>query len=114
MDVVLKEHGYPAAKTRLNIKHIAVSLAKQCFFGPNVMRVSTVGGHKPGMLPLDPEKLLELRQVIKHIMVNETDEDFEDMWMEVKLSIGKACHSLRQNRISHSAYINIWSILSSV
>ena len=79
------------------LRNLAVALARDCVFGPQVMQESTRSGRGPaGKKQLDPEKL----QYIKNIVAgqacrNSTDPDFELIWDKCLISIGKQCQILR-------------------
>ena len=77
---------------------LAVALARECYFGIEVMRSGSVGGRGPGTSPLPVEGLEKLRQVIFSLCPNYINNDtmFEEViWNKCKTAINHACLKYR-------------------
>ena len=87
---------YPGKDTK-TLRTLAVSLARDCVFGPKVMQESTRSGRgQSGQKQLDPEKLQYIKSIIAgRTGKNPTDPEFELIWDKCLTSIGKQCQILR-------------------
>ena len=98
-DAVLTKYSKLRGVTKVST--LAVKLAREAFFGKELMRQSTVHGSRD--LPALPnEKLMELKAVIQTVL-KYTDCEFEQIWKLCEDSIGHACRSLRNPRKSLSS-----------
>ena len=68
--------------------HLAVKLARESYFGEDVMRVSTVSG-----LPKD--KMKEIKARLYEVYRFDNLVEFEALWQKCLIAIGKACQGLR-------------------
>ena len=67
---------------------LAVKLARDSYFGEDVMRVNTVSG-----LPKD--KLKEIKARLYEVYRFDNLVEFEPLWQKCLIAIGKACQGLR-------------------
>ena len=67
---------------------LAVKLARESYFGVDVMRVSTVSG-----LPKD--KMKEIKARLYEVYRFDNLVEFEPLWQKCLIAIGKACQGLR-------------------
>ncbi len=98
IDEVLKKYGYPGPMARVNVKNIALELARRTFFGHQYMKLCTVDGKKKNRLPLDPVKMEQIRGILRRVCDKESDFDFDIIWHDIKKSIGQACKNSRVNK----------------
>ena len=76
---------------------LAVKLARESFFGDDIMMECTVQGYRE-QPPLPTESLRELKSFLEHIFHNRcTLAEFEGNWKQCIKSIGQACKTLRLN-----------------
>ena len=78
---------------------LAVKLAKESYFGKQLMKDCTVRGtrEQPG---LPAEKLAELKQFLQSLFPKMPQHEFEATWKQCTDSIGQACKALRNKRHS--------------
>ena len=77
------------------ISRLAVKLAKEAYFGPEVMKNCTIKG-KFNALP--QEELSELKQFLENLCIPRLCSSkivFESLWKTCCKSIGQACKQLR-------------------
>jgi len=67
---------------------LAVKLARESYFGEEVMKVSTVSS-------LPREKLKEIKARLYEVYRFNNQVEFEPLWQKCLISIGKACQGLR-------------------
>ena len=63
---------------------LAVKLARESYFGENVMRVSTVSG-------LSKDKMKEVKARLYEVYRFDNLVEFEPLWQKCLIAIGKAC-----------------------
>ena len=69
------------------IRRVAVALCEYTFFGPDIMKRSTLRGIKGE--PLDP-----LKGLIRNRFLSKTDEEFEVIWRRCEEAIAHRCKKL--------------------
>lgn len=86
---------YPMLKCMSRMPTLAVKLARESFFGKNMMVKCTVQGCREHP-PLPPETLSKLKTFLSHLFVEKcTKPEFEGKWKICLNSIGQACKALR-------------------
>ena len=89
---------YPKLRGQGKMGALAVALARECFFGEDVMRRSSVGEWSVGTSPLVCEGLEEIKKVF--FSCNEFQNNkpgFErEVWCKCKAAIDHACNKYRQ------------------
>ena len=74
---------------------LSVKLARESFFGDDLMAKCTVKGTREhGALP--EANLLKLKWYLSQLFPTFTKHDFEDAWSVCQYSIGQACKNLRK------------------
>ena len=73
---------------------LAVKLARDSYFGEDVMRVSTVSG-------LQKDKLKEIKARLYEVYRFDNLVEFEPLWQKCLIAIGKACQGLRAKDTIH-------------
>ena len=88
---------YPKLLNTMKIPTLSVRLAKESFFGKEIMKLCTVRG--TGILhPLPVAELSQLKKFLMDICLprfTPTKLEFENLWKSCIESIGQACKSLR-------------------
>ena len=74
---------------------LAVLLAKESFFGRDVMAHSTVSGLKSETKPLPKMEIMEIKKIIYSLCSGSCDQQVFDktIWCKCKDSINHACNS---------------------
>ena len=89
---------YPGLVYECKIGTLATKLAKEAFFGDDVLVQCTVSGERdyPG-LPV--EELIQLKHAVymQFPQYWNSPQEFEPLWTKCKASIGQACKRLRSN-----------------
>ena len=80
---------------------LAVRLAKESFFGEDVLAKCTVGGHQ-GLPALPVDELNELKQTMFLEFPNyrPTSQEFEGVWSSITEAIGQAVKGLRKKGVA--------------
>ena len=85
---------YKKLKARFKITTLAVKLARESFFGNDLLRQCTVMGTREfSALPQD--KLLEMKQFVEGIVPTASPPVFEDIWQKCVTQMNQACNGLR-------------------
>ena len=77
---------------------LALLLCKRSFFGDDVLSRSTVTGRKVKGVetyPLCPERMIQLKTVLRSVSGTQGGENFEEKWKKIKGSIADYCKKLR-------------------
>jgi len=90
-DVVEK---YVKLKTPSTMARLSVKLAKESFFGIEIMLKSTVCGQRE-YASLPEAQLCNLKLYLVQLFPLLNRAEFEDKWKDCLISIGQACKSLR-------------------
>ena len=95
-DVIMK---HPKLRCSSKVGTLAVKLAKDAFFGEDVMAQCTVAGERD--LPGLPSK--ELQQLKNALFMQFPDywrapQEFEPLWKEATAAIGQACKRVRRSK----------------
>ena len=92
---------YPKLRCESKVATLAVKLAREAFFGDDVLSRCTVSGERayPG-LPVD--KVNELKSAIFQQFPQywTTKHEFEPLWKTCVESVGQACKRLRSKRVN--------------
>ena len=90
---------FPKLRGVTKVGQLSVKLAREAFFGTDIMRHCTVYGCG-SCHPLPHKELLELKAVIKDVFkFTHTEEEFELLWKNsCEAAIGHACSSLRREK----------------
>lgn len=83
--------------TRSKLRTLAKKLAREAYFGPNILEKCTVKGIGP-YRALPKKELNDLKMYLKHLSVPRivnTVIEFETEWKNCLESVGQACKSLR-------------------
>ena len=86
-----------------SLRVLAVRLARECFFGDDLMaRASPSGKGGPGqqLLQLEPQLMHQIREIIQQRARFLSQGEFEALWQKCLLSISKACQNLRYGRLA--------------
>ena len=95
---------YPKLLNITKIPTLSVRLAKESFFGKEIMKLCTVRG-TGSLHPLPVAELTQLKQFLMNICVprlTPTKIEFESLWKSCTESIGQACKSLRHAHIGQA------------
>ena len=95
-DRVVKK--YPKLRGDKKMGKLAVTLARECFFGVEVMATSSVGGKGPGTTPLPNQGIQEIRRVIFSLCpaYHNNEAKFEEtIWRKCKTALNHACLKCR-------------------
>ena len=90
-----------------SLQILAVRLARECFFGDDVMAgASPSGKGGPGqqLLQLEPQTMRQIRAIIRQRARYLSDGEFEALWQKCLLSISKACQNLRYGRLAKKTF----------
>ena len=74
-----------------NAGRLAIALARQVFFGDEVMRTSSLGGHLGKYDVLDEDKMAQIQDTIFHMY---RPNDGKALWSKCREPIGKKCQSM--------------------
>lgn len=92
--VVLK---YKALQVPSKFPKLAVKLAREAYFGENMMNSCTVRGTR-GQKPLPADGLESMKSFLRCLSVPKiftTQVDFEECWKACLISVGQACKNSR-------------------
>lgn len=92
-DLVVEK--YYKLKIPSKISTLAVKLARESFFGTDLMAKCTVKGTRE-FGPLPEAELLKLKWFLSQLFPTYTKPDFEAAWKNCMDSIGQACKNLRK------------------
>ena len=96
-DVLMK---HPKLRCASKVGTLAVKLAKDAFFGQDVMEQCTVAGERelPG---LPDEELQQLKDALFMQFPDywKTPQEFEPLWKDATAAIGQACKRLRRSKL---------------
>lgn len=90
---------YPKLRGDKKMGALAVALARECYFGKDVMRGASVSGKGPGTAPLPSDGMGELQQVILSLCPsyqNDMTAFSENIWSKCRDAINHACSSYRR------------------
>ena len=75
-----------------NAGRLAIALARQVFFGDEVMRSSSLSGHLGKYDVLDEDKMAQIQDIIFRMY---RPNDGKALWSKCREAIGKKCQSMR-------------------
>ena len=88
---------YKQWKTPSGMSRLAVKLARESYFGENVLGMCTPQGRsEQDKLPREP--LLDLKLYLVRLFPTLNNAEFEGYWKVCLTSIGQACKSIRKNK----------------
>ena len=90
---------YPKLRGDKKMGALAVALARECYFGKEIMRGATVSGRGPGTFPLPTDSMKELQRVILSLCPsyqNDTIGFRDNIWNKCRDAINHACSSYRR------------------
>ena len=95
-DDILKK--YPSLRGDAKMGRLAVALARECYFGKEIMKISSVGGKGPGTRPLPSKEMEDIRSAIFSLCPHYHSNlvEFENIiWSKCKTAINHACNKYR-------------------
>ena len=88
---------YPQLTSLSKVSRLAVKLAKECYFGVELMKRCTVRGTREHD-GLPPDKLDDLKSFLRYIFPKCNTPEFEKVWKNCTDAIGQCCNSLRKKQ----------------
>ena len=86
---------YPQLTTLSKISTLAVKLARECYFGKDLMKSCTVRGTREhDGLPAD--KLEDMKSFLQYLFPKCSQPEFERAWKNCVDAIGQCCNALRK------------------